>query len=175
MFLWERNSISYLLENERLPRTAWMVCFFQSSMFKSSFQNESSDLLFVKTFFCLSLLANPWTFPIFNMPEISNAHEDHRPLYEFCVSITPKPEQKTSRTGTHFTFRFHLMWPHHDEGLTWLKLRALLSILLCWANSQFNNKTRNKKRHQQPTMLLAWTKPNLILSSCFVMIKLKLR
>lgn len=124
----------------------------------------------------LSPLANPWTFLIFNMPEIPNTHADHCPLYEFSVSITPKPEQKTSLIGRRrSTFRFHLMWPRHDEGLSWLKLMALLSILLCWTNSQFNNKTLNKKQHQQPTLQLWWTESNLILSSCFVMIKLNLR
>lgn len=84
-------------------------------------------------------LANPCTSLISNISEIPNSHKNHRPLYEFCVSITPKPEQQTS------TIRCHLMWPHRAKGLTWLKLRAMLSILLCSTNSQFNNKTLNKK------------------------------
>lgn len=109
------------------------------------FRNKSSDPLSVKTFESFSA-CKPLNFSHFQHawnPKYT------RKLLSFiwilCFHNTKIWAENLADRKTVHSQIYHLMWPHHDEALTWLKLMALLTILLCWTNSQFNNKTLNKK------------------------------
>lgn len=121
-----------LHQTERLGCTSWMLCFVQSS---------GPNIILYVCHVCSSwrLFLNLKLFSDSTWTETPNTHAEHCHQCEFHVSITPKT------WAENLTFKFPLMWPHHDEGLTWLKLRPLLTILLCWTNSQFNNKALIKK------------------------------